>query len=105
MPDITDPAAVRFSNEKVRVAADKFAQAYYFAIEAINEWNATGMSSKITNTADPIIDGSAIDGRNPITGSDATNVITRLMENITDYEAASNAKLNTVIKVAVHTGQ
>ncbi len=104
MPDITDPAAVRFANEKVRVAADKLAQAYYFAKLVNNEWHATGMSSLITNTADTIIDGSANDGRHSLTGAEATNIITRCQDLLTDYETANNAKLNTILNVAVNPG-
>ena len=98
---INDPAAVRFSNEKIRVAADQLTR-YYLFKEVVDEWFATGMSSLITNTSDVIEDGSATDGRNVITGIDATAIITRMMEVISDMEAASNAKLNTVNKVAVN---
>ena len=104
MADITEAAAVRFSNEKVRVAADKLAKAYYFAKQVQNEWFANSMSASITNTADAIIDGSATDGRHVITGADATNIITRCGELVTDMEASSNAKLNTILGVAVNAG-
>ena len=30
MPDITNPEAVKFCNEKVRVLADSLSQAYFF---------------------------------------------------------------------------
>ena len=102
MADITDPEAVRFSNEKVRVAADRLARAYYFGKEVVSEWYAVSMASKIPNTTDVIIDGSAVDGRTTITGADVTNLITRLTELITEYEADSNAKLNTVLKPEVN---
>ena len=102
MADIIDPEAVRFSNEKIRVAADNLALSYYFAKQVVNEWFAVNMSAKITNTVDPIIDGSATDGRTVITGADATNLITRLTEQIADFEASGNAKLNTVLKVEVN---
>jgi hypothetical protein len=50
------------------------------------------------------VDGAATDGRNVITGAKATSIITRAMEFITDYEAGSNAKLNTVVQVRVNGG-
>lgn len=102
MADITNPEAVRFCNEKVRVAADKLASAYTFAKQVQAEWFANSMASLIPNDASPIIDGSATDGRHPITGADATNIITRCGDLITDYEANTNAKLNTVLGVAVN---
>ena len=103
MADITNVEAVRFCNEKVRVAADKLAQAYYFAAAVQQEWFANNLSALITNSAeDNVVDGSASDGRHPITGADATNIITRCSELITDMEANSNAKLNTVLNVSVN---
>mgnify|MGYP000621713160 CR=1 FL=1 len=102
MADITNAEAVRFCNEKVRVAADRLAQAYYFSKQVQNEWFANSMGSLIPNDASPVIDGSATDGRHPITGADATNLITRCGELITDYEAAGNAKINTILGVAVN---
>ena len=102
MPAITDPAAVAFANQKVRPMADAMAQNYATCKAIVNEWNATSMSAKITNTTDIITDGSAQDGRNQITGAQATSIITRAQEVITDYEATSSAKLNTVISVKVN---
>jgi len=105
MADITNAEAVTFCNERVRVAADKLAQAYYLAKEVQDEWFANSMASLIPNeSGDTVIDGSATDGRHVITGADVTNVITRLGELTTDYEASSNAKLNTILGVAVNPG-
>ena len=102
MPDITDPEAIAFSNQKIRPTADVLEGVYRTCRNLVDEWNATSMSAKITNTADPIIDGAATDGRTPITGINATAVVTRAIEFVTDYEASSNAKLNTVIIVSVN---
>lgn len=102
MPDITNPEAVKFCNEWVRPKADQFAQNYYAAKRIVNEWNAKSLSSIIPNNTSTIIDGAAQDGRHVISGADATAIITRAQEVIADYEATSNAKLNTVQKVAVH---
>jgi hypothetical protein len=99
---ITDPTAVKFCNEKIRVMADSMAQNYYTAKAIVNEWNATGISSLITNDSSEVIDGSRQDGRKVITGAKATSIITRAMEIIADYEANTNAKLNTVIGVNVN---
>src|SRR3990172_2928615 len=99
---ITNVSAVKFSNEKIRVAADKMFGLYLWAKQVVDEWNATSMSALITNTSDVMMDNSDVDGRTQITGADATNVITRLQEIITDYEVTSNAKLNTVVKPSVN---
>lgn len=101
---ITDPTAIGFSNEQIRPLADKLAQIYTQCKTIVNVWNAQSMGTVITNTSDIIEDGSGSgsDTRNQITGADATNIITRAQEFITDYEEFTNAKLNTVLKVAVN---
>lgn len=103
MPDIVNAEAVRFSNEKIRVAADKLSQAYYFAQQVSQEWTANSMGTLIPNTSDTIIDGAAQDGRHVIVGSDANNIINRCDELVADYEASGNAKLNTILGVAVNS--
>lgn len=102
---IDSPQAVRFSNERIRVAADRLAQAYNYAREVVDEWNAAGGTTLIPNDAgQTVIDGADTDGRPIITGADVNNVINRLSELINDYQATGNAKLNTVLQVAVNTG-
>ena len=103
MTNITDPAAVAFCNEEVRLYADAEAQAYWSAKKLLNDWDALQMSTKIPNDTSLIMDGSATDGRNAVTGANVTSVIARAMDKMTDYEAASNAKLNTITAVAVNT--
>lgn len=95
--------AIAFSNQKARVMADAMAQSYFTAKVIVEEWNADSLSSIILNTSDLIDDGSSVDGRNPATGASVTNIITRAMEIVTDYEANNNAKLNTVLAMAVNT--
>ena len=101
MAEITNPEAIRFCNEKVRPAAARLAKAFYFAKIAYAEWTANGMGDIIAyNNADLVVDGAGTDGRHPITGISVNNLITRLSELIADYEASSNAKLNTILSVA-----
>jgi hypothetical protein len=104
MANITDAEAIRFCNEWARPAADRLAQRYYTAKALVNEWNARDMVVKIPNTADVIVDGSggAGDGRPGVTAAQITAIITRAQELVTDYEATSQAKLNTVLAVAVN---
>lgn len=110
MANITNNVGIAFSNSKIRPVADRIAQYYNFAKSVLDEWNATGMSSIITNNSGDMLedtaygtDGTDGDGRPVVDGSDLNNVITRLQEFITDMEANSNAKLNTVLAVAVNT--
>lgn len=100
---VDNPTAVRFANERVRVLADKLAQAYYLAKLVQQEWYATDMTSLFPAEGGNVLDGSATDGRHVITAADVLLLITRASELTTDYEATSNAKLNTILKPAVHT--
>ena len=97
---ITDVAAVKFCNEQIRPAADTLAQAYYVLKVVLDEWYARNMGASVVNTADVVEDGSAADGRQQITGADATGIIVRISEIVTDFEAGSKAKLNTILKVS-----
>ena len=103
MAEITNPEAVKFCNERVRVAADKLAQLYSVAKSVQQEWTANDLATIIAfDNPDLVVDGSATDGRHPISGEDVNNLITRCSEIVTDLEANSSAKLNTILKVAVN---
>jgi hypothetical protein len=104
MAEITNPEAVRFSNEIVRTNADKAARYYYAAKAMLNEWAATDMGTKIPNTSDLIVDGSATDGRGPITGANANGLKTHLETMVADLEANNNAKLNILLQIAGNRG-
>lgn len=99
---VTDPEAVRFANERIRPAADKLAQAYYFARLVRNEWYANNMGAILPVGGGTIEDGSEGDGRHTLVADDAILLINRLEDLINDYEASGNAKLNTVLKPAVN---
>lgn len=101
MPDISDMGAVKFCNEKVRPMADLLELAYFRAKAVVAEWNARNLSAVIPNTIDKLLDGAVTDGRPVVTGAQVTNVITRCMDFIAEYEAASSAKLNTVMAVGL----
>ena len=117
MPAITNPVAIRFSNEKIRRAADLIAQLDNFANTVINEWNAQGGVVLIPNTTDVIQDSAAPngidsvggDGRSVITGAKCNNIINRLI-NLRSTSATSGLAMgaagvrDTVLQVAVNTG-
>ncbi len=106
---IENNEAIIFSDEKLRPLADDLAQLYNKARAALDEWNARGMGSIIVNAEAPLgdsaygTDGTDGDGRPVVTGAELTNVVTRLGEFVADMEAGGNAKLNTVLAVAVNT--
>jgi hypothetical protein len=113
---ITNPVAIKFANDNLRVAADLLAQLDNFSGAVINEWNALGGVALIPNTADVLRDsaspsddlGTGGDGRPVVTGAKLNNIINRL---IALRSTAANAGLamgvagvrDTVLQVAVNT--
>jgi len=100
---ITNPQAVAFSNERVRALADK-AAAYYWAAKAfLLEWDAAGIGAVIPNDAGELmVDGSATDGRTPITGAGVNGLKGHVALMVADLEANANAKLNILLKIEVN---
>lgn len=101
---VVDQSALRFANETIRPAADTLAREYFVCKTVVAKWNAGTplMSSLFPNTTAVVSDGSPTDGRRAITGAMVNTIVTRCIEKVTDYEATSNAKLNTVLAVAVN---
>mgnify|MGYP001411080803 CR=1 FL=1 len=97
---ITNVQAVAFCNSRVRVIADKLAQTYYACLELKNDWNAQGVADVLTNTSDVVDDGSDRDGRAPVTGAAAVNVVNRAIELVADLDA--EGKIGTILAVAVN---
>ena len=101
---IENAQAVRFCNEQIRILADVLTSAYWTckAVKA-NYYAAPELGTIFTDgIAEPVLDGSQTDGRPIITGNDVMALITRAEELITDMEANSNAKLNTLLAAAVN---
>lgn len=108
---ITNQEAIRFSDEKIRVVTDLFAQLYNHGKSVADEWDSRAMQALIPNDANETLidsafgtDGSDGDGRPVITGQDITRVIVLLVKQfIDDFEADSNLKLILALRVAVNT--
>lgn len=64
---MNNPQVVKFSNEQARRAADRFGGLYFTAKELCDAWDAQGLDPLVPDTAEAIEDGSAQDGRPPMT--------------------------------------
>lgn len=102
MPDIIDPQAIRFSNERARTLADIATKYYWTAKAFMFEWDATSMGTVIPDADDTIVDGSATDGRTSITGANINGMKTHVDAMVADLEANSNLKLNILLKIEVN---
>lgn len=96
--DPNDAEANTFCNQRARPLFDQLARTYYQSKQFVQEWNARGLGTNMPfDDATEINDGSETDGRPPITSIDVNNLLSRASELVTDYEASSSAKLNTVL--------
>lgn len=102
---ITDPLAVRFSNEQVRPAADRIAQIFYGLAPALDSFAALGLNTIfVQDSVEIVIDGAETDGRGIITSGDVfkiiqiASLIRQILGNSTD------GPLKDVLKVAVNSG-
>ena len=106
MPQIDQPNAVRFSNERIRVAADILCRGVAAAKAILAEWQAKSMATQFPDDATYIVaDGSPADGRQQITGADANRAIEALQTLVGALESASsNGKTHyeNALRVAVN---
>lgn len=104
MANVTNPTAIKFCNERARVAADRMLQFYWFckALKIYYLANPS-LASLIPNDATAIIvDGQAEDGRSQLTGADIQTMVTNINTFIASMEASSNVLLNNYAKISVN---
>ena len=104
MANITDPTAIRFSNEKLRTACDYIMKAYWIVKAMQLDISANpSLATLIPNDGmAEIIDGARQDGRTVITGADANLAFTNFTALVNTMEAASSAVLKSYDKIAVN---
>lgn len=104
MANNTNPVAIAFSDDQLRPLGDKLAQVYFLCKAVTAEWTAKGIGALIPDNADLIADKSvtAGDGRSPISGTDVNALASLVVAFTADMEASANAKLNSVLKIAVN---
>lgn len=106
--DIDHPELVRFSNEKGRICADSFLQAYNTAKQFLDHWNH--LSVNMPNTTDEIADGSqsslgdSADGRKPITG-EKYNQFRTSCENFVTFVENNNEEIKNLLLTIAVNGQ
>ena len=101
MPDITSTEATQFTSVLARPTADAIAYAYWLSKKTLAEWYSNDLSSVITNDASLVTDGNP----KPVTGAQVTAVITRASELVTDLEASSSEKLDTILAATTLAGE
>ena len=99
----TNPQAIRVCNDKVRPCADRFGQLFNYCKALQAEAVAEGWTGMFAGGAgNTVSDGADSDGRTVVTDADVLAFITDVSTFITDLEAASNARRNRALKIAVN---
>jgi len=98
---MNDPQVVKFCNEGLRVTADKLAIAYLSAKQLLQSYDATGMAAVLGD--DPqfttvIDDGSAQDGRPPITVGGVKLTMENIRGLISQLETADSGTGLTMVQ-------
>lgn len=78
MADITNPEAVRFSDEQIRPLAEKLRNLKAEVDAAMVEW-FNGTNALFPNDGSVLIDGRADQGDTVLTGGDVNNLVTQLL--------------------------
>jgi hypothetical protein len=99
MPN-SNPQAILIANSKLRPLADAFAGLYNASKSAQIEFIAENWTALFPNDSEPIVDGSATDGRTEITNADVVAFMNFVGSFITAMEASSNAQRNNAFKIA-----
>lgn len=71
-----------FCNDELRQIADKFVGLQIRVDSAVAEYNARNLGTIITDggSSNPVLDGSAVDGRTIATGGDVWNLVTLMQD-------------------------
>lgn len=93
MPN-TNPQAVAFANNRARVLADEMRTLYLSCKAFVQQWTAQSVATVIPNDANVMTDGSATDGRAPITNAQINVLFAHASSLIAYFEGASSAPAN-----------
>lgn len=79
---LDNPQLVEFSNDELRQIADKFVSLKNRVDAAVEEYNARNLGTIINDggVANPVLDGSAQDGRTIAVGGDVFNFVTLMQD-------------------------
>ena len=89
---LDNPQLVEFCNDELRQIADQFVRLKSRVDAAITEYNARGLGTIINDggSSNPVLDGSATDGRTIATGGDVFNFVTLMQDYVTFHTSGRN---------------
>lgn len=99
MPN-SNPQAVLFANTYARQGANLAVTNYLTMKRILEVWDGDTISNVIPNDANLLVDGSATDGRPPITNAQITVEISNMRTLVATLEANSNLILNQFLQIS-----
>lgn len=107
MSEITNPQAVRFSNERLHVACDRIISGIRTLRELNAEWSGQNLAPLFAGTQElldaTVADGSATDGRTPLTGYDVNLAASAAQALLTWADGDGAASVAALTKPAVNS--
>lgn len=95
----TNPQAVKVANERFRPFANRLAQSYHFCKAFKDQIAAEGIDTLFLKDGDLIEDGSATDGRSPLSNDDVKQLINSL-DQFLAFMDGDTAMRDTLLRVA-----
>ena len=99
---ITNVQAISFCDKYARPTFDFIMQMYFYGLTVQAIWGSQGLAALLPNSTDLIVDGSAQDGRPPITDGNVNTLITNMSTFFGQFTANSNALLNQACVGAIN---
>jgi hypothetical protein len=99
---INQPQIKKFANDKARRLADLLGGAYLSCRSVVTIWDTRNLIAMVPDTDDVIVDGSAEDGRPPMTGKQLRDLIATARSFCSRMEFNSNEELTRFMAVAVN---
>lgn len=103
MPN-SNPQAVAFANYYARKAADEIVTSYLTMKRFLQVWAGQSIVTVIPpNDSNVLVDGSATDGRAPITNAQVNVLVANATTLVAAFEASADLILNQTLQVAVNS--
>ncbi len=90
----TNAQAVAWANQRARPLADLLVSTYLTCKAFVQQWTAQGVATVIPNDSTLIADGSAVDGRAPMTDAQVNILFAHAGDLIAYFEGATGAPVN-----------
>ena|SRR5271170_7541672 len=92
--------AVAFANNYARAGANNVVSCYLTMKRVLQVWTGQDVVAVLPNDSNLLVDGSAQDGRPPITDAQVNILIANMTTLVASFEASSSLILNQCLQVS-----